>query len=277
VTFEAAGLIVAERDGRIVGFVHAGFGPELPVDDTRPFHLSHEMGTIAMLLVWPGLDDPEVVPGLLAAAESYLCTRGAKVIYAGGQFPLNPFYWGLSGGSEGSGILSAHESFHRALTDRGYQPAGSIVLLEADLNSLEPRDPRATAIRRQTQLEFTEDALPAHWWEASALAEFPLTDARLLTRPDGVELARAATWDMLGFDREDGRVRIGLIRVEVPPEHRRKGYARFLIGEIFRRARSNLVDLVEVQTDAANQPALALYTSLGLQPIERSTLYRLPH
>ena len=84
VNFEAAGLIVAEIDGRIVGFVHAGFGPDLPVESTRPFQLCHELGTIAMLVVEPALDDPGLVAGLIAAAELYLRSRGAKVIYAGG-------------------------------------------------------------------------------------------------------------------------------------------------------------------------------------------------
>ena len=77
------------------------------------------------------------------------------------------------------------------------------------------------------------------------------------------------------FGREDGRARIGLINLEVPPEQRRKGYGRFLVSEIFRRARENLVASVAVATSAANQPALALYASLGFQPVDQATLYRL--
>jgi hypothetical protein len=65
-----------------------------------------------MLVVEPGLDDPELIPGLLGAAERYLRARGAQVVYAGSLFPLNPFYWGLSGGSEGAGVLSSQEAFH---------------------------------------------------------------------------------------------------------------------------------------------------------------------
>jgi ribosomal protein S18 acetylase RimI-like enzyme len=258
-----------------VGFIHAGFGPELPVAATRPLQLCSELGTIAMLVVEPGLDDPELVPGLFTAAEHYLRARGAKVVYAGSLFPLNPFYWGLYGGSEGSGVLAGHESFHQALIDRGYQPVSSTVLLEADLTAPEPRDPRAPLIRRQTQVEFLEDTLPADWWEGVALGRFPLTEAHLLAKSDGIELARATTWDMSWFDREDGRARVGLIKLEVVAEHRRKGYGRFLVSEILRRARANLIELVEVQTAAANQPALALYASLGFAPIEQSTLYRL--
>ncbi|HZW33228.1 MAG TPA: GNAT family N-acetyltransferase [Isosphaeraceae bacterium] len=276
VPFEAPGLIVGERNGRIVGFVHAGFGPELALASIPPFQLGFELGTIAMLVVEPGLDDQELAPGLLAAAEHYLRARGAKVVYAGGLFPLNPFYWGLYGGSEGSGVLSGHESFHRALIDRGYQPVSSTVLLEADLSNPEPRDPRAALIRRQTQVEFLEDALPANWWENLGVGHCPLTAARLLNKSDGSPLAHASIWDMQGFDREDGRSRIGLINLEVVPDYRRKGFGRFLVSEILRRARANLVGLVEVQTAASNQPALALYASLGFVPIEHSTLYRLP-
>ena len=58
VNFDAAGLIVAEAEGRIVGFVHAGFGPDAPVDPARPLELNHEMGTVAMLFVEPELERP---------------------------------------------------------------------------------------------------------------------------------------------------------------------------------------------------------------------------
>jgi ribosomal protein S18 acetylase RimI-like enzyme len=276
VNFEAAGLIVAERNGQIVGFVHAGFGPEMPVAGSQPFQLSHELGTIAMLAVEPGTDDPELVSGLILRAECYLRERGARVVYAGSLFPLNPFYWGLQGGSEGSGVLSGHGPFHRVLAELGYEPVSSTVLLEADLTKPETRDPRAALIRRQAQFELLDDALPSHWWEGLALGEFRLEQARLVSKPDGIELAQAATWDMSWFDRVDGRARIGLINLEVPVEHRRKGYGRFLVSEILRRARENLIGLVEVQTGVTNQPALALYASLGFEPIDQATLYRLP-
>ena len=42
----------------------------------------------------------------------------------------------------------------------GYEPVSTTVALEFDLAETEPRDPRAILIRRQTQIEFEEDALP---------------------------------------------------------------------------------------------------------------------
>src|SRR5262249_48148877 len=133
VDFDAAGLIIAEREGRVVGFVHAGFGPDLPIDPGRPLELNHDLGTVAMLVVDPKLEDRELVLELINQAEIYLKQRGAKVIYAGALYPLNPFYWGLYGGSEGCGVLSGHQPFHHVLDERGCQPAGTTVLLEADL------------------------------------------------------------------------------------------------------------------------------------------------
>src|SRR5947209_2142652 len=68
--FEAEGLVVAEREGRIVGFVHAGFGPDDPIGP--PLHLGRSLGTVAMLVVEPGLEDPELERGLIEEAERYL-------------------------------------------------------------------------------------------------------------------------------------------------------------------------------------------------------------
>ena len=274
--FDRAGLIVAERDDQIIGYVHAGFGPDQPIEATPPLSLCSALGAITMLVVDSEPDAPAVARGLILEAERYLRTRGANVLYAGGQFPLNPFYWGLYAGSEGSGIPSSHPVFPQALAALEYEPISTTVSLEFDLASTEPRDPRALVIRRQTQLVIYEDALPENWWENQALSEFHLTRLRLVARSEGIELAWATTWDMTWFGRGDGKTRLGLIGVEVAADHRRKGYGRHLVSEVLRWARDHSIALVEVQTMSTNQPALALYRSLGFRPIDQSSVFRLP-
>jgi ribosomal protein S18 acetylase RimI-like enzyme len=272
--FDAAGLIVAERDRRIVGYAHAGFGPN--DQGGRPNRLDHGLGTIAMLVVDPACRDGELEQALIDEAERYLRSRGATVIYAGGQLPLNPFYWGIYGGSEFSGILSNHVDFTKAVVRAGYVPVSEAVLLEADLAEPELRDPRAPLIRRVTRLEVTEDAMPEDWWQSLAIGGSRPNRFRLLNKNDDHELARATTWDMSGFGRVDGKSRLGLIAVEVDPTQRRKGYGRHLLNEIFRRARAEMVSTVAVQTRLNNTSALALYRALGFSAVESSTLYRLP-
>ena len=272
--FEAAGLIVAEQEGKVVGFAHAGFGPPEPIG--APHQLCHEMGTIAMLVVEPGPENPELERGLIDASERYLRRRGASVLYAGGHFPLNPFYWGIYGGSEGAGILSGHEAFQRSVARAGYQPVSTTVLMEVDLSAPEVRDSRAPLIRRQARVEVTEDVMPGSWWEALAIDAYRPTLYQLLSKADESVLARATTWDMSAFGRGDGRGRLGLIDLEVDPARRRKGFGRHLINEILRQARAELIAVVAVQTPATNLPAMALFESLGFRPIETGTLFRLP-
>lgn len=272
--FEAAGLVLAESDGAVVGFAHAGFGPA-NLDDP-PLHLSRAMGTVAMLVVEPGRDAPDVENGLIAEAVRYLRRRGAEVVYAGGRLPLNPFYWGVYGGSEWSGILDSHASFGCAVRRAGFEPVGATVLLEADLSEPERRAPKGVLLRRQTRFEIEEEAFPASWWEALAIGDLGLTQYRLFSRPDDVELARATTWDMGRFGRGDGRARVGLCSLEVHEGHRRQGYGRLLVQEVMRSARVQAASVVAVQTVSTNSAALALYEASGFVPVESATLYRLP-
>jgi ribosomal protein S18 acetylase RimI-like enzyme len=234
------------------------------------------MGTIAMLVIDPDFDDPALGIGLFAEAESYLWRRGAKVLYSGGQIELSSFYWGVYGGSECSGVLEAHHSFHRASRDSGYEPVASTVLMEADLSAPEFRDPKSLLIRRQTRLEVIEDALPSSWWESAAIGYTQITRFRVLNKVDERELARASTWDMAAFGRLDGKARTGVIDVEVAEGERRKGYGRHLISEILRHCRSQWGEVVSLQTRSTNEAAIALYESLGFEAVETATLYRRP-
>lgn len=273
--FDREGLVVAERDGRAVGFVHAGFGADDPASD-RPLTLSTDMGVVAAVAVEPGPDADATAEGLIVEAERYLRARGARVLYGGGQFPLNPFYWGLYGGAEASGVPSSHLRFSGALSALGYEPVGTTVHLQYDLQQDESRDPRAALLRRQATAEFNEDPVPSNWWENLALSDFRLTHVRLESRADGAEIARASTWDMSWFGRTAGRTRLGVFGIEVAEPHRGKGYGRFLVTEILRHARERGFDFAEVQTLADNAAALALYQALGFEPVEQSTVFRLP-
>ncbi len=272
--FEADGLILAEDDGRLVGFVHAAFGPE---SASGPSHrIDRTMGTVAMLVVDPDRDDPALELALFAEAEAYLNRRGAKVLYAGGQVELSSYYWGVYGGSECSGVLDTHGTFRRASEGSGYEAVARSILFEIDLSAPEFRDPRSLLIRRQTRLEVVEDAMPANWWESLAIGCSQITRFRLLAKDNDRELAAASSWDMAAFGRLDGKARTGLIDVEVAVEQRRKGFGRFLVGEILRHCRNQWGEVVSVQTRETNKAAVALYESLGFDPVDTSTLYRRP-
>ena len=81
---------------------------------------------------------------------------------------------------------------------------------------------------------------------------------------------------MAAFGRLDGRARTGLIDVEVAAGERRKGYGRFLVGEILRHCRNQWGEFVSVQARSTNHAAIGLYRSLGFGPVDSSTLYRRP-
>jgi GNAT superfamily N-acetyltransferase len=272
--FEAAGFIVAEREGKVAGFAHAGFGPSEP---SGPSHrLCYEMGTVGMLVVEPAIDDPALEEGLLVEAERYLKSKGATVVYAGGQYPINPFYWGLYGSSEWAGILSAHKVFHGAVKQAGYEAVSTTALMEADLSGPEHRDPRTPLIRRQTRIEIREDMVLPRWWDELAIGAYHATEFRLLGRPEDVEVARATTWDMDALGYGQGRRCMGLVSLEVDPAYRRRGYGRYLVSEILRHGKELLAGIVSVQTSTTNRPALVLYEALGFRGVDTATLYRLP-
>ena len=177
--FDYDGLVLAHDGGRLVGFAHAGFGP-----DAAKNWISTETGVICVVVT-----DPDCAGGggrrtdCSIAREDYLRRRGAKVLYGGGLQPLCPFYIGLYGGSELPGVLDSDTVARDAMAARGYREVERTVLLRRELDGFESQiDRQQMQIRRQMQVEVTADAPTRSRWEAFTVGEFDLTRFDLVVR-----------------------------------------------------------------------------------------------
>jgi GNAT superfamily N-acetyltransferase len=268
--FDYAGLILAFADGSPVGFAHAGFGP-----NDQLSAVSFDLGVTSIVIVRPDCAEGEAAAGLLEQCEQYLRTRGAKVLYGGGIQPLNPFYLGLYGGSELPGVLDSDLTAQNLFQSHGYQEIDRTKIAQVDLSRFEAVIDRSQMqIRRQMVVEETIDFPTRNWWEACALGAFDLTRFEMVPRGGGPPVARAIFRSMEPAGGNSSGRRSGLIEFYVDPAYRRRGYAVFLLSEVFRQFTRQGITTVEVQTMESNTPAINLYQKLGFKPIGEGRVYR---
>jgi GNAT superfamily N-acetyltransferase len=268
--FDYSGLIFAFNDGNPVGCIHAGFGP-----DQAGNRVAYDAGVTVLLLVRPCDEEDEVASGLLDQSEAYLRNRGAKILYGGGLRPFNPFYLGLYGGSDLSGILDTDVLAQRLFERRGYQVAETVQTLELDLTGFEPIvDRRQMQIRRQMVVETMLDAPTRTWWEACTMGQFDLTRFDLLPRggTDAIATALFRSMEPRGIPHV-GR-KVGLLELTVDPMYQRRGVATFLLSEAFRRFHRQGIALVETQVAETNLPGMNLFQKFGFSKTGKGKVYR---
>src|SRR5262249_36231063 len=127
--FDPTGLIVAVEAKEVVGFAHAGFGPN---EDGSA--ADKGSGAVCLLGVLPSHRRRGIGSALLERAESYLKQQGSKTILAGAIRPLTPFYLGLYGGSEVPGFLSGDRNAGPFFLRRGYEPCETSLILDRRLD-----------------------------------------------------------------------------------------------------------------------------------------------
>ncbi len=268
--FDPEGFVVADAGEKLVGFVHAGFGPN--EDEGQ---ISTELGVTCMLMIRPEYFDSPLAQELLVAGEQYLKGRGAKVLYAGGVRPLNPFYLGLYGGSDLPGVLESdggHLALYRA---SGYEEIDRVRVMQRRLEAFRPRvDRQQMQLGRQMQVQISYDPASGSWWDACLTCGLDRTRYELVARSGGPPLATATFWDMELFSASWSVRTLGLLDLAVDSRSRRNGFARYLLGEAFTRMRDEGVQQVEAQTMISNTPAYQLYRSLGLEEIDQGIVLR---
>lgn len=267
--FDRHGLILAVDGARPVGFVHAGFGPS---DDLS--RLDTSQGTTCLLMTAPHDRQGEIAVELLAASENYLRRAGAKRLYAGCQFPFNPFYLGLYGSSELPGILADDTRMRELIGGSSYRESRRRILLQRPLAGFRaPIDAKLLQVRRKFQVATPQEALPDNWWEACVWSHAEWWRYDLTLKNGGEPLISATFWEVQPLSKAWGVRTMGLVRVDDTPEARTEGLTTFLLGEACRQMQAGGIAQVEAQAVENDETLLAVFKLLGFAEYDRGGLF----
>lgn len=270
--FDRNGLIIAELDGRIIGFAHAGFA----ANDSKS-KIDYTMGAVYMVKVHPDLRHRGIGTNLLHLAQDYLVRLGAVAHYFGGMFPMNAFYLGLYGGSELPGILNSDEVSRTFAEKHGYEPVDTCCVYQRRLEEL-PKvpDTRIHLLRRTVEVQAEPWPLPPTWWDACVLGNMPSLRYEMVEKDTQNLIGQAWVWEMESFGLANGAPTVGIVDFSVREELRRRGYGKLLLLTMLKHLREQQIEIVELQTMERNDSARGLYESLGFQQVDTGRAYRLP-
>jgi GNAT superfamily N-acetyltransferase len=271
--FDPAGFLVAAEGDRVIGFAHAGFGP-----DSTGSRVSTESGVICLVMVDPQVDFSSVAIPLLKAAEDYLRARGAQLIYGGAIRPVNPFYLGLYGGSELPGVLRSHTNLVQLFESCGYRAIDETLIFQCDLSCFRPPvDRQQLLLKRTYHVGPTMVEQDDNWWTACTS---PFQDSMNFAifgdagTSNGQAIGHAVFWLMDPLSRGWGCVAVGMTQLFVEEAYRRKGFGTYLVADCLRQLKLSGVNLIEAQTMCHNQAAVKLYRKLGFQQIDQGIVFR---
>ncbi|MCA9142376.1 MAG: GNAT family N-acetyltransferase [Planctomycetales bacterium] len=270
--FDRHGLILAVQDGKPVGFVHAGFGPNAELTG-----IDHANGATALLLVSPHRDREAIAQELLSRAEQYLRERGATTLYGGATKTLAPFYFGLYGGSQLSGILASDAAGAEVFRTAGYSEATHSRIFRRDLTGFRPPvDRELMQIRRQYQLVKQTDSLPRDWWEACGFAAIDRLDFVLLPKTNGPPVAEARLWDIEPMASSWGVHAMGFVEMVVSPAANECAMATHFISEIFRQLQGCGITLVEFAVPTGDALGIEVCQKLSFEEVDQGVLFTKP-
>lgn len=262
--FDPKGLIVAVEDGYVLGFVHAGFGP-----DEAQAKLDKSTGVISAIAVKNGFLRLGIGTKLLEAAENYLKSNGATLILAGGMKPNNPFYFGLYGGSDSPGFLYSDAAAGPFFESKGYKQAARCIVIQRNLDEvISVADPRFTFLKRRFDFEVVPRMRPETWWKVCLWGEIEPVECQLVDKETKEVKARASYWEMTEFGQKWGTPAVGLLDLDVAEDMRGQGLGKYLLYQTLRHLQEQFFQTVEMQVVDGNLPALELFEKLGFDCVD---------
>lgn len=267
--FDPEGLIIATVDDRIIGFAWAGFGP----NDTESA-LDPRTGVVCLLGVAPAHRGQGIGSELLRRAEAYLREHGSEQLFAGPMYPLNPYSFGLYGGSYSPGFLESDPQARSFIEHKGYAVESTCLVFQRSLRqALNITDARFAAHRLRYEIH-ANPFQGTTWWQECILGPIELHEYRLQDKLTGRTAARALMWEMETYSARWNEHAIGISDIVVPAELRRQGLAKFLLAQVLRYLQDQFFTAVEIQTRPDNDAAFGLLRGLGFEQVDTGHIYR---
>lgn len=268
--FDPEGLILACDGAEVVGFVHAGFGPN---DDESG--LSHETGVVCAVLVHPDHRRRGIGRELVARAENYLRSHGSINILAGPAPPYDPFYVGLYGGVQPAGFLESDPDAAPFFQAVGFQPVERRAVLQRDIvNTSDPVSFRQMTLRRKMELAVADSPERMTWWWLTRYGRLDSVRFLLVPKGGGEPVAAVTAIGLDLYLPKWNERAVGLCDLDVPRAERRKGYAQTLIVESCRRLRQELVTRVEAHAPENDPIIVPLLEKSGFERVDTGVVYR---
>lgn len=270
--FDPAGLIIAELDGKIQGFIHAGFGFS---DDQQS--LDYRQGVLCCVLVHPDLQQKGVGKELVLRAEEYLHQNGATTIQGGQSRFKDPFYFGIYGGARPSGFMESDRSADPFFKALGYVPIQRIPVFQRDLT--ERKDPmnfRLMALRRQTELVVTDQPDHPTWWWFCHFGNIESMRFQLIDKKTRGMVAYVTVIGLDNYIQSWNERAIGLVDVWVDAAYRGQGFGQTLIVEAIRRLRTEMITRAEIHIPEDFQDAVGAILASGFTQVDTGIVYARP-
>ncbi len=269
--FDPGGLHVAVDEGVLAGWALAGFGP-----NTTETGLDCSRGVICLLAVLPSHWRRGIGTELLRRSEEFLRKRGAREVFAGPMAPLNPFTFGIYGGSQSPGFLDSDRTLGPFLQRRGYRSVETQLVLQRHLDRpFNVIDGRFPALRRRFEVKQLPRRGTAGWYQECVRGPVEIEGFRLEEKASERAAGGALVWEMDPFSARWNEHAVGILYVQVEEAFRRQGLARLLLGNVLRYYHDQYFTLVECQAREQDTAGVALLRGLGFHQVDTGRLYRL--
>jgi len=258
-------------DGRIVGFVHGGFGPNQEMNGC-----DKSVGYIAMLVVEQREDAQKIRARLLYEMEKVFFRLGIRRVFAGAVYPNAPFYTGRLFGCEPTGVLENDPFLPQILLKNHYIAverhhiltfllcdrlplnfsqrvlAQSVELITPDEHLLRS-DSAFLASETGKKVRPSAELIPQDWWDVCAHSNVQWSRFVMLDRATREPIAWVGVRVMT---RSEKMTLLGLHHLYVKPQFRNNGFAKLLLTQVlnllqmeFHSCRAELL-VPEVNTSA---------------------------
>ena len=230
---------------------------------------------MCLLLGQPDFRGQGVGTALLKQANEFLRAAGVVAPEVGGFRPVNPYGFGLYGGSDVPGLLESDRDV-TAFLRRRHEVVRSIDVLQLELGKELPRldDNRLPTLRRGVRIMSETFPLASSDWHAATQGMVVAYRYEMVDGATNQPLGSALAWDMELFTLTWRKRAFGVAELEIDPARRHAGYGKLLMHSICRHLQDNKVAVVEAQSDAADAPWLGLLAGVGFRRIDVGHVYR---